>query len=508
MATGDLPIRSNSHASRHGDQSEKRGRGLSESREGHSNESREKHSSQTRRRIPSSSPAPASSRNQSPGPKVHPRKKSPILQYELIVKKDELFDELERPKKGDPKKKDLKKEGSKKEVSKEEEGNMNKIELQAWFDSYPALRETLKNEEGRTSKHKGTPLANIPVLRSKDGHKREIALGDLVDIYAIKYVGEMDYEPVTRINPHPKWCPSALWGGKGAEGAELFLGCMKDSGNVEEVLAPLGIDAVVSVHPDDNLAKQTWGQLYKRWDGNLKSLKDGWEGKKLGQCLIEIEDKPGANLRRHFEMMFDFVNYYLSQGKKLMFQCKMGRSRSASLLIVYMIMKYHKLFPKESLLAAFQTAIAELDAFTDEISSKRNKISTRNFRSQMLEYLSSELRGDSSKVTASQLESDKQAEPPKENSSGRVIKVAVLIFWFIYDLKPTTEIRNYWRELGGRLDQRERWIAASEDKDEMIIARMKKDPTKVADVKRMTDEMKRKTDADRLAEYDKLFKRY
>jgi protein-tyrosine phosphatase len=71
---------------------------------------------------------------------------------------------------------------------------------------------------------------------------------------------------------------------------------------------------------------------------------------------INIEDNPKVNIIEHIESMVPIIESLLKENKKVLIHCLMGKSRSASIIIGYLI-KIHKM---------------SYDEAVDFINNKRN----------------------------------------------------------------------------------------------------------------------------------------
>ncbi|KKY33776.1 putative dual specificity phosphatase [Diaporthe ampelina] len=343
-----------------------------------------------------------------------------------------------------------------------------------WFDSYDSFNKKL-----RSSKSKNTEkiLADLPILVGvKDGLEHLVGLQEAVqDTISYLLDVEAEWNPVTAINSQPEGCSSALWKGR------LWLGGIKDSVN-NEVLKKQACDvsAVVSIHPEDWLAKDMWKALYEKWDGKPSSLKPGWtRDKSMGQYLIELEDNSSSDLLAYFCKAFQFMDYYLLQGKNVLVHCKMGQSRSASLVLGYMITRHYKLHmhvaggptSKQEASRDLEKLRNALEKFTDDISvpvngpdgtsppaaaeGKRKGINTKKFEPQLLQYLEQLAKGHKTELV-------KQSKPAEKKGGGGILKDAILVLCFMHDLKPTREILGYWSR--GKKANIHYWAKASKDK--------------------------------------------
>lgn len=54
---------------------------------------------------------------------------------------------------------------------------------------------------------------------------------------------------------------------------------------------------------------------------------------------LDIEDKPNSPLNKHFDETFEFIDKNLKEGNVLV-HCQAGVSRSASVVIAYIIRKF------------------------------------------------------------------------------------------------------------------------------------------------------------------------
>lgn len=349
-----------------------------------------------------------------------------------------------------------------------------------WFDSYDSFDKRLRHSNGRSKNTENIQLADLTVLAGvKNGVEHSLGLQDAVrDTISYLLDIEADWNPITAINSQPQGCSSALWMG------QLWLGGIKDSVNREGVLEKCGISAVVSIHPKDWLAEDSWEKLFARWNGDPSSLEPGWtHDKSIGQYLIELEDNSSSDLLSYFEKAFKFMDYYLLQGKNALVHCKMGQSRSASLVLGYMVYRYYKLgmhmagkAPSANAFQNFERPENVLGRFTEDISippdepnrtaartttTRRRGINTEKFEPQLLQYFNLLSQGQSRHPAAS--EPIKQPEPMDKKAGGGIIKEAILVLCFLHDLKPTREILSYW-SAGSKINTTHYWIEASKDK--------------------------------------------
>lgn len=352
---------------------------------------------------------------------------------------------------------------------------------EGWFDSYDSFDKRLRHSKGRSKNTENIPLADLTVLVGiKNGVEHSVGLQEAVrDTISYLLDIEAEWNPITAINSRPQGCSSALWKG------QLWLGGIKDSVNREGVLEKYGISAVVSIHPKDWLAEDSWEELFAKWNGDLSSLQPGWtRDKSMGQYLIELEDNSSSDLLSYFEKVFEFMDYYLLQGKNVLVHCKMGQSRSASLVLGYMVYRYYKLgmhmagkTPHAKASQNFERPENVLRRFTEDISipsdepnrtaprttiSKRRGINTEKFEAQLLQYFDLLSQGQSSQPATN--EPIKQPGPGDKKAGGGIIKEAILVLCFLHDLKPTREILRYW-SAGSKINTHY-WIEASKDKSE------------------------------------------
>lgn len=331
-----------------------------------------------------------------------------------------------------------------------------------WFDSYDSLDKKLENAMGRSQNTEKVQLSNLPILAGfKNGIQHLVGLRDAVhDTISYLLDIEAEWNPVTEINSRPKGLSFELWKGK------LFLGGIKDSINEMGVLhsEKCDISAVVSIHPEDWLAKDKWARLYEKWED--QPLKPGWSGAKRGQYLIELEDSSSSDLIAYFPKAFKFMDYYLiSRGENVLVHCKMGQSRSASLVLGYIVTQYYK----RNMSKGSEKPEDVLKRFTGEISmptnepnksaprtatSRRRGVNTAKFEPQLLRYFEPPSKEPKSQPTTSE---------PKKGGGG-IIRDAILVLCFIHDLKPTEEIMEYW--LRRNKTNTHYWIQASKDKAE------------------------------------------
>lgn len=347
-----------------------------------------------------------------------------------------------------------------------------------WFDSYDSFDKKLRRSKGKSKNTKNTLLADLPILGAVDnGDQHLIGLQEAVqDTISYLLDIEAEWNPVTAITNQPQGCLSPLWDG------QLWLGGIKDSVN-EGILNQHDISAVVSIHPKDWLAEVVWEKMFAKWNGDPRSLQPGWTNdKSMGQYLIELEDSSSSDMLSYFEKAFEFMDYYLLRGENVLVHCKMGQSRSASLVLGYMVSRYYKLGmhlageqPSKHKAQSFERPDNVLKRFTDEIStlpdepnrnaprtiiSKRRGINTEKFEAQLLQHLEALSQGQSSQPTGA--ESNNHPKPEDKKTGGGIIKEAILVLCFMHDLRPTEEILRYWSP--GKKPCPHFWIEVSKDK--------------------------------------------
>ncbi|OWM69847.1 dual specificity protein phosphatase 1-like [Punica granatum] len=87
--------------------------------------------------------------------------------------------------------------------------------------------------------------------------------------------------------------------------------------------------------------------------------------------VIEVTDKEDVNIRQHFDECCEFINEAKSQGGGVLVHCFMGRSRSVSVVVAY-LMKKHGM---------------SLSQAMEHVKSKRPQASPNSgFLSQLQEY--------------------------------------------------------------------------------------------------------------------------
>jgi hypothetical protein len=340
-----------------------------------------------------------------------------------------------------------------------------------WFDSYYSLDKKLYKTLYRNNRGNDEPLANLPIpLKDKNGRVRHVGLrnavwkqiSDLLDEDAI-------LNPVTRIPERPQGTSQDLWNGA------LWLGGIKDSVNVTKVLVPLDISAVVSIHPVDWLWNETCGKLfhnmqYTKPDGVQPQIRD----KVVKQYVIHLADDSSSDLLAEFGKAFKFMDQYLLEGKNVLVHCKMGQSRSASLVLGYMISRYYEThvktprgvkLPADAQPKASKDLVdleGRLTEFTTEIKMRRKGVSTKNFGDQLSQYIRQLVKPNRNDIPRRPTSAVKDVAQKK--AGGGIIKDASLALCFIYDLVPTQEILGYW---SSRKDTNKHyWAAAIKKKEE------------------------------------------
>ncbi|KAL1866888.1 hypothetical protein Daus18300_006591 [Diaporthe australafricana] len=315
-----------------------------------------------------------------------------------------------------------------------------------WFNSYASLKKLGDNhsslqrlrESADKKKHiEKVLLADLPIReKGKDGDKSFVRLQRAVqNEISNLLVAEARSNPVTLISSQPEM----LWSGN------LWLGGIKDSVN-ESWLMKNDISAVVTIHPEDWLAASRWKALFKRWNKNDVLPQLGSKGARW-QYLIDLMDDSSSNLVAEFGTAFGFMNHFLLDGKNVLVHCKMGQSRSASLVLGYMLARYYKRCianrpsAEQQPLQVFNELKRELGQFTKEISEKRRGVSTKKFKDQLEQYLARLARYKGPEGQPFQ-----QSKPKSEGKKGGggIIQDAVIVLCYMHDLTPTGEILGYW----------------------------------------------------------------
>lgn len=320
-----------------------------------------------------------------------------------------------------------------------------------WFDGHNSLYKMSKTKH-KIKNGEEILLSDLQVPIVQKGTVQYIGLREAIQEHILLLLEtEAQWNPVTLINRQPQDCPRPLWNG------QLFLGGIKDSGNVVEVLSKSkgkDISAVVSIHPDDWLAQKIWNGKLVRWDGRFPPP-ERTNGKAV-QYHIDLPDDPSSNLLGEFEKAFEFIDYYLSRGKNVLVHCKMGQSRSASLVLGYMGEKYYEQLPPEVKKSTNLNEI--LSKFTTNLMKKRKGIKPGNFRNQVLEHLMRVAKGDTNQPS----QQPKPAVQPQKKGGGGIVKDAALISFYVHDWEPTREILGYW--LSRKDTNQHYWIAAMKAK--------------------------------------------
>ena len=84
---------------------------------------------------------------------------------------------------------------------------------------------------------------------------------------------------------------------------------------------------------------------------------------------LPIRDSPGFNISEFFEEAYEFIEHCMEQNGTILIHCNAGASRSASILIYYIMRKK-------------TLSLADAEAF---VSCKRTCINPSNFRDQLLQ---------------------------------------------------------------------------------------------------------------------------
>lgn len=92
-----------------------------------------------------------------------------------------------------------------------------------------------------------------------------------------------------------------------------------------------------------------------------------------------IDDGIEASIISYLDEIVDLINYYSNENKKIYVHCVQGRSRSAS-IVIYYLMKYEKLSFDDAYnkLLKIRPCIFPNNNFIEELKQKENKIENNN----------------------------------------------------------------------------------------------------------------------------------
>lgn len=339
-----------------------------------------------------------------------------------------------------------------------------------WFESYDSLKklrnsysslERLTKLNGKRKITEKLLLADLRIPdRDKDGAIHYVGLHNGVQ-KKISYLLDVEakWNRVTPIDSRPELegLSKVLWKGN------LWLGGIKDSIN-EQLLADKNIDAVVTIHPRDWLAEKEWKKLFTEWNKGdalpqLSPTGTRW------QYVIDLMDDSSSNLVAEFDPAFRFMSHFLSNEKNVLVHCKMGQSRSVSLVLGYMSTMYYKCCianispsarkPSED----FKKLEVVLQQLTKAISNKRHGVNTEKFGKQLEQHL---VRLAKYKGHESRIAQQSKPQAGDKKGGGGIIKDAVIVLCYMDSLTPTEEIREYWEK---RKDKNlHYWVGAAKDK--------------------------------------------
>lgn len=322
-----------------------------------------------------------------------------------------------------------------------------------WFDGHGSLDKMTKTKH-RIKNGQEIWLSDLQVPVVEKGNVRHVGLQEAVRNTIFCLLGiEAKWNPITLITNEcliNKNSKTPLWKGK------LWLGGIRDSGDAA-LLTKLEIEAVVSIHPPDWLWDKTCGKLFK--NGIFKRSDKHETGKvvEVKQYHIDLPDDPSSNLLGEFEKAFEFIDSYLSRGKNVLVHCKMGQSRSASLVLGCVGQKYYEQLPPE---VKKSTNLNEtLSMFTTDLMKKRKGIKPENFKNQVLEHLTKVAKGNTKQPS----QQTKPTVQPQKKGGGGIVKDAILVYCFITNVDPTEEILEYW--LSRHTTNIHYWIEASKIKN-------------------------------------------
>jgi protein-tyrosine phosphatase len=66
----------------------------------------------------------------------------------------------------------------------------------------------------------------------------------------------------------------------------------------------------------------------------------------FNQLYVNVYDFAGADIQKHFDQTFDFIDEHRNNGDAVLVHCHVGRSRAATIVIHYLMKKYKISFEK------------------------------------------------------------------------------------------------------------------------------------------------------------------
>lgn len=103
------------------------------------------------------------------------------------------------------------------------------------------------------------------------------------------------------------------------------------------------------------------------------------KSQKYTHLVIPIEDDPNEDLLQHFEQMCNFIDEGLLGGGGVFVHCAMGKSRSATAIVAYLMWKYG--FPAQDALSQVcegRPVCSPNPGFMEQLDVYERMLSTRN----------------------------------------------------------------------------------------------------------------------------------
>ncbi|XP_008171693.2 dual specificity protein phosphatase 26-like [Chrysemys picta bellii] len=141
--------------------------------------------------------------------------------------------------------------------------------------------------------------------------------------------------------PNHQHFPSAIPSVKELE--HVLDSCRMELNHVDEVWPNLYLGDILIAHDKEELRKLGITHVLNAAHSTWESKGDqAFYGQEIHYCGIAAEDSTDFNLREHFYPASEYINKALSAlNGKILVHCVVGKSRSATLVLAYLMIYHH-----------------------------------------------------------------------------------------------------------------------------------------------------------------------